>query len=170
MPDGDRHHEIWRKDWFVIIPPIGMLIIYGVACPWLFLAIPFVPIGYFLGQYLSPDLDLVGINQDEGRAMKDFKIIGALFVAWSTVYGYLMRFIGIGRKGHRNFFSHFPIVSTALRMLWFFGVPLFLIWWFLPVPTLVANFVVGIPTLGVFLGLSPSDFLHWFADLTEGGK
>jgi len=159
MPDGRTHHAIWKKAW-----PAAILVSAAAVTltrdPILAASIP---IGYFLGRYLSPDLDLVGINDDEARAMRELKIFGAFFAAYFLVYAYLMRFVGIGRKGHRNFFSHFPIVSTAIRLAWVLAIPAAVIWWYRIEP----QTWWWITLVGIFSGLTLADTMHWFADVTE---
>ena len=106
--------------------------------------------GYALGTYLDPDADLVGITSAEGRAMRHWKILGKVWVAYWTFYGAM--FTG----HHRSFWSHFPFVSTAIRLVYLF-------WWvaLLDVEWQVWHYLVGI---GVWFGLSLADGIHYAAD------
>jgi uncharacterized metal-binding protein len=156
MPSGKVHNQIWKKNYWiaVLFSALCLVVLNDAVLP------VFVLVGYFLGRYLSPDLDLIGINSDEGRMMRELKIIGVFLVMYFFLYAYLMRFVGIGRKGHRNFFSHFPGISTAIRLGWVV----------IPVAILLTHFGVHIPTisytivLGIFAGLTIADGLHYLAD------
>lgn len=160
MPNGKVHYKIWKRSWFLAIT---MAIILLVAASQYWLAAAFIPVGYFMGRYFSPDLDLVGINSDESRMMDDFKIFGAFMVAYWFPYAYLMRFIGIGRKGHRNFFSHFPVVSTIIRFL-YLAIPVILAFYYFDLPVRPEYALI---VTGVLVGMSIADTLHWAADMLE---
>lgn len=167
MPSGSVHYRIYSKKrkYIKYIAAILSVITYGVTkqITWSFLlGIGFV-IGYNLGRWIDPDQDTL-INDADGRLMRELGIFGAIIVAWFILYAYLMRFVGIGRKGHRNFFSHFPGVSTIIRLIYALAVPEFILvygiykWgWVFPVQGWYA-------VAGVWLGLSWADMFHYWAD------
>jgi uncharacterized metal-binding protein len=159
VPDGKTHFKIWKR-WRPI--PLAAALILLVVFQDYALATGLV-VGYALGRYVDPDLDQIGITNAEARTMQDFKILGAVVVAIWLPYAYVMRFVGIGRRGHRNFFSHFPGVGTAIRLAYMLALPALVIWYYgLP----VGGFV-WIALAGVLIGLTWADALHWFADITE---
>jgi uncharacterized metal-binding protein len=157
MPSGKTHYSNYKKA-AVLVPPLALLALASTGDAWTALG---VPVGYFLGRWIDPDLDQVSITDCEGRMMRDLKLAGAIFVAWWLPYAYLMRFVGIGRKGHRNFFSHFPGVGTALRLLWLFAAPIAAIWWYDWSLTWEQWGVL----FGVWIGLTFSDTIHYLADI-----
>lgn len=114
-------------------------------------------VGYLMARYVEPDLDLFGITSSEGRMIHDFKILGAFMVAYWVPYGYLFR------EHHRSFWTHFPLVSGLIRMLYMSPPTLYLLyrfrlweWWMVPF------------TFGIWIGLSVNDALHFLADLIVG--
>lgn len=165
MSDGARHHEVWRKGWIVALPL--SLLTYVVVDP-------FHPawncgtlgclsgntvyslgvlLGYGMGRYISPDLDLMGVTSDEGRLVNEIPVLGVfLYGHWAT-YG------AIFRKHHRSFWTHFPGVSTAIRIIYQF-YPLFIVFflksWYFP-------WIYQI-IFGIWIGLSFADFLHFWED------
>jgi uncharacterized metal-binding protein len=120
-------------------------------------------IGYILERWVDPDLDQVGITGSEARLMKDFKIIGSIMVACWLPYAYSMRFISLGKtgkKGHRSFFSHSPVIGTIIRLVYMF-LPLLIytaIW-----GNLYYEEIVGF--LGLWIGLSFGDTIHLLLDV-----
>lgn len=159
MPNGETHYRIWKT-----AAPVAVFYsaAFGLAtASWEFGLITFA--GYLLGRYISPDLDLIGINNDESRMMEELGPVGVVGVMLFFPYAYMMRFLGIGRRGHRNFFSHFPYISTTIRILWLLLIPGLLLWKFYPIIFLWAPTIVG----GLVAGLGFADFLHWLADITE---
>lgn len=113
--------------------------------------------GYSMARYVEPDLDLFGITSSEGRMIHDFKILGAFMVAYWVPYGYMFR------AHHRSFLTHFPLVSTSIRML-YMAPPIF---WFLSKFGIWEWWMVPF-TFGVWVGLSINDALHWSADTFVG--
>lgn len=144
MPDGIHHDNVWKVGWAVI----GPTSLYAMSID------PAIGIGmmggYVLGRYLNPDADLVGISYAEGMAMRHFKVLGWIWVGYWTFYG------GMFKEMHRSFWTHFPFVSTAIRMAYLLW-PLALIS-FHPQP-------YHLPMLfGVYLSLSVSDMSHYISD------
>lgn len=176
MADGKTHYTAWKYGSVAAVSA-------GVATAALGLYLgdmnvvaagPAIVVGYGLGRWISPDLDLVGANSDEGRMMKELKIVGALLFAWFSVYAYLMRFAGLGKKGHRNFFSHFPGVSTVIRLAWLLLFPLVSIPIYFSIQRGFGEYFVLPVTItcavGVVAGLSIADTLHYVLDILPSTK
>lgn len=119
--------------------------------------------GCLMGILLTPDLDQETKNRVENKLIKSrifpIRIIGYLYIWYFLPYALWLP--------HRSFWSHFPIVSTALRLLYL--VPLMLIF-------ALALYYAGVEiitflqynqrTVILFvLGLVLSDTLHWVMDL-----
>jgi len=111
-------------------------------------------IGYGMGRYIGPDWDIVGINTNEGKIINELKFFGYFLYGISSIYG------AIFRKFHRSAITHFPILSTSIRLL-------FVFWWigFLYYFNIIQfdwwQFWFG---LGILFGLSESDLNHWLCD------
>ena len=156
MSTGEVHYSVynwWR--WLVIV--VGVLTgFYNIP-----LALGIL-IGYFvIARYITPDQDQVGITSEESRIMQELKIFGVLVICYFLPYAYFMRFIGIGRKGHRNFFSHTPGVGSLIRLTYLImpliACFLYFKWEFNEISVLLF--------VGAFLGLSFNDFLHSIYDI-----
>lgn len=119
---------------------------YGLACG----------VGCLLGIPLTPDLDQEGISSSEYWIIK-----------WTMGLGFLwtMLWYPYARAcPHRCFASHFPIVSTIIRLAYlavFVGVLCYAFGWQLPSVNWLALF-------WGFVGLVISDSLHWFLDVKFG--
>jgi uncharacterized metal-binding protein len=148
MPNGEIHLRMWRT-YFPLAAASAALVL--VVFQDLGLALGVLG-GYLLGRYIDPDLDQVGITSAEGRLMRELKIVGVLVTAWFVPYGYAMK--------HRSFLSHFPGVSTAIRLGWLLVLPLLAVWYFQPsLP------VWAVPVLAaVFAGLTLADTVHYLLD------
>jgi len=159
MPNGKIHY----RNWYYAAP---IAFIGGGAVFYLtggdLIVSMCVPLGYFLGRWIDPDLDQVGITNAEGRMMGELKIFGAITTAWFLPYAYIMRFVAIGRKGHRNFFSHFPGVGTVIRLVWMFWAIALVFWWYRWDYTYPLHIL-----LGIFVGLTLADGVHYIADVLE---
>ena len=148
MPSGKVHFSHWKKGWVVE----GVLIVLLLSFHHPFLALGSL-IGYFLGQFITPDADLVGITFGEGRMLRKLPVIGGLFVGYWTIYG------AVFRKHHRSFWTHSYIFSTVIRFVygfWWIGLFRYTETWFL------------LSVLGMFIGLCLSDGLHVWADMRYG--
>lgn len=124
--------------------------------------------GYVMGYFITPDLDQVGMTSDEGRLMEAFGILGVLIVMIFLPYAFIMRFVGFGKKGHRNFFSHTPWISTLIRLVWLY-FPFYRIWAsYFPEThiTIWHSFIF----FGQWWGLGFADLVHWILDFTPRGK
>lgn len=160
MPSGIIHEELRQKGRLVVLPlsviipfllsPIDMRyggeIIIGVG----------IFLGYeFVGKYVTPDWDLAGITNDESRMIGKFPILGNILFGISSMYGSFFY------KHHRSFWTHFPFVSTAIRYL-------FLLWWvFYQIYQSRMDLYWAIFLfMGMFVGTSLSDAIHWGADIS----
>ena len=115
--------------------------------------------GYSFGRYCSPDWDLMGSNADEGRMVNELPIIGHILFGISSTYG------SIFRRHHRSFATHFPIVSTLIRLCFVGIFPL----------TLAEYYGINLIGngwhkfwLGFWAGLSQADSIHWWLDSNFG--
>lgn len=161
MPDGKTHLTIWKKHlsrWVVACISLAFVMLLGDWPIEAVLVFAFAGLGYVFGYYVDPDLDQVGLSSAEGRMLRDFPGPGAVVAAWWLVYGYVAQTI-LG--GHRAFLTHFPGVSTIIRVAWTW-LPICVIMWVIrfPIPDLTWWAVVG-----MWLGLSFADYLHWRADM-----
>ena len=108
-------------------------------------------LGYLLGYVIDPDLDIVTRSDVETRMIKKFKVLGWVYVGYWWVYAKIFP--------HRSFLSHFPGVSTAIRLVYAF-------WWFFVLLVyfdLWSNTVL-LYIIWVWIGLTVADGLHWFLD------
>lgn len=103
------------------------------------------------------------MSASESRAVNELKILGYPLFGISSMYG------AIFRRKHRSFLTHFPVISTLIRLLFVFG------WW---VPFLYwKGIIIYEPwQLEAFIyalwGLSQADLIHYLADMIwlEDGK
>lgn len=167
MSDGQTHHRVWRRN-LLLVPPLTVITYLatdglGVICFTKFclsasvIISAGVPTGYLMGRYIDPDLDQMGTTAAEGRLVNEIPILGHfLYGHWST-YG------SIFRKHHRSIITHFPVLSTIIRIIYQF-YPLFILIW------AKEWFHISIPLFffGILIGLSFADFLHWYKDVTSG--
>ena len=157
MPNGKVHIRLWKQWSFLAIIP-ALLALYAQD----FLTALCIPLGYLMGAFIGPDLDQVGISSDEGRMMRSFGFLGSLFAAWWLPYAYLMRFLG----GHRSFWSHLPLISTALRFAWGFWPIVGLgTWWIITRNEFWVLPIAGRSIIGLISGMTVSDTVHCTADL-----
>lgn len=165
MASGKVHYQHWKKG---SIPTAATAVVTGISLVYFGQDVFFVFLltlswlfGYFLGKFITPDLDLIGVTWSEWAAMRELKFLGLLILVWFTPYAYGMRFVGLGKKGHRNFFSHSPIISTAIRLFWLL-VPAVVAWYYWRFTIyLFMWYIIG----GLFIGLAISDIIHLFGDL-----
>lgn len=144
MPSGEVHHAIHKVGYVTGVPASLYLMIYDAPAGLGYLA------GYHIGRYVDPDWDIMGVSTSEANMIKDFKILGYALFGYASIYG------AVFRTMHRSFITHFPYISTAIRLL-------FLLWW---IPVLGID--VGVWwqrfVFGVWLGLSHADAHHTLAD------
>jgi uncharacterized metal-binding protein len=107
-------------------------------------------VGYELGRWIDPDMDQIGITSSEGRVVNDFKILGYFIIGYTTIYG------AIFRRYHRSFITHFPGVSTAIRLVYLF-------WWLYFTIDILYDYQIMVG-IGVWAGLSIADLIHYVLD------
>jgi uncharacterized metal-binding protein len=148
MPNG-RTHAKWTLyltlPSFIIGAAIDHSFLGGLACS----------LGCLAGIPLTPDLDQEGISTSEYWIIK-----------WTCGLGFLWTMLWFPYAlacPHRSFVSHFPIVSTLIRLLYlgffiavacYFGMP------FPELNLYLAAYAV--------LGLIISDVAHWALDVKFG--
>ena len=115
--------------------------------------------GYEIGKYIDPDWDLVTATNSESRMINELPLIGYYLFGVSSMYG------AIFRRMHRSFWTHFPAVSTAIRHFFVFGGLGWEIYW----STLDWSWLIFI-YIGIFVGNSFSDAIHWFLDMIKYPK
>ena len=159
MPSGQIHLQIYKRNASWIIP-------VNIACSLIaggdFLFTASLVAGYGLGYYNSPDLDLIGINADEGRMMRHFPILGHLFVAWWFLYAGIAQVFG----GHRSRFSHGYLIGALFRLIWLF-IPIVFIWTKLSLFHIPPDIFIKQIFFPLWIGLAESDALHIFADFNH---
>src|SRR5690348_3635666 len=101
----------------------------------------------------------MGTNNSEGRMVNEFPIFGHFLFGISSAYG------SIFRRNHRSFITHFPIFSTAIRLLFVFFVPYIILkYWGI---NLMSDSISMI-RFGFWIGLSQADTIHYFLDTISG--
>ena len=115
--------------------------------------------GYSVGRWIDPDWDLVTANNSESRMLRELPILGNFLFGISSWYGsYFFH-------NHKGFFSHFPIISTAIRLIFVGLVP------FLICDSLGINLIGNgwhMFHLGFWAGLSQADSIHFWLDKNYG--
>ena len=155
MPDGKTHTRLHQRYIpYATAVGVGLATLSGRPST----GAAFV-VGYIAGLLIEPDLDMVGITESERRAMRWLVVLAVPWLFWWSIYAALPFF------RHRSLLTHYPLLSTLIRLLWLF------------VPVL---FISGVmrwdvqPFLGALLsreeawvfafGLSLSDLVHDAAD------
>ena len=112
-------------------------------------------VGYTFHRYCDNDWDIMGTNNAEGRMVNELWLIGHFLYGISSTYG------SIFRKYHRSIITHFPYLSTAIRMFFVFLIPF----------TILDGYGVNLIGnnwhlfwLGFWNGLSNADAIHYYLD------
>jgi uncharacterized metal-binding protein len=150
MPPGHVHLNLWKK-----YLPLPIVLSFIISFIWDLEAGASFLMGYGVGYYVDPDLDHISITAGEGRILRDFKIFGAIFLAFWFPYSYIFKHRGI---------SHTHILGTLSR--WSYaGLVLFIL--IRPEMAEVSRFFSAVGTLGiyVFLGNCFSDAIHILSDM-----
>ena len=131
MADGVTHLKYHDRLWIVAIIVMAIIgyILYSMGINPIEYIVLYM-IFYGIGEYfISPDLDLLSVTGQDGRALTLIKsnvilgcLLGLPFAMWSLIYSWFMQLLG----GHRNPWSHGIIIGTLGRMLWF-NLPLTLV-------------------------------------------
>lgn len=151
MSSGVVHYKYYMSGYKYSVPAsLGSWYLFG----WMF------GLGYFLGysfhRYCDNDWDLMGTSGSEGRMVNELPIIGHLLFGVSSTYG------SIFRKYHRSAITHWPVVSTAIRLFFVFSVPVIILhgYGINALSSELMNMWVGILT-----GLSHADAIHLYLDI-----
>lgn len=153
MPSGNVHYEYYKRGYLFILP-ISLLV-----CVYNFIIGIGLLIGYTFHRWFDNDLDIMGTSACEGRQVNELPIIGHILFGISSTYG------SVFRRHHRKFITHFPFVSTFIRLL-FLGFPLYFV-----LKSFDFNFqsIIFLQFIMAFwVGLSLADFLHWLLDKIIG--
>jgi len=154
MPPGEVHYKYFKSGYLIEIPFSIILLFWN----WKF-ALGNI-IGYSIHRWIDNDWDIFGSNNAEGRMVNEIPFLGHFLYGVSSTYGSFFR------KHHRSFWTHFPFVSTIIRLAFVFTIP-FVLFDYYGI-NLIGNgwhmFYIG-----VWSGLSQADGIHWFLDLTYGG-
>ena len=103
----------------------------------------------------------MGVNSAEGRQVNELPVLGHIMFGVSSTYG------SIFRKYHRSWMTHFPYVSTVIRLFFFFIIP------FVVLDAHGVNFIGNgwhLFWLGFWDGLSHADAIHYYLDIKSGWK
>ena len=153
MPAGEIHFQYFKRGYYFVVPSSVLLSLWDVK-----FAIGNL-VGYSLGRWIDPDWDLMGTNNGEGRMVNELPAVGHYLYGKSSMYG------SIFRKWHRSFITHFPGISTSIRLA-FVGYEPFFVGDFVGI-----NFLGGgwhMFWLGLWFGLSQADGIHYWLDKTYG--
>jgi len=159
MPDGRTHYRYWRG-WrcsAIVIATLAWGIHGGLLDKSLLFFLAF-PLGYQLGAWIDPDLDLRGNTRAKRRYRRS--ILYPAYWWWQ-----LYSIIASKFAGHRSLLTHLPLLSTAIRLAWVL-IPIIVITaimgWFIP-----EGYVSGLALfgMGLLLGLSYADTIHVVADI-----
>jgi uncharacterized metal-binding protein len=134
-------------------------------------------LGCLAGIFLTPDLDIEAVTGSEWTIIKWTLGLGWLWVLFWWPYAWVFH--------HRSIWSHLPILSTVIRLL-YVALVFSLWWWVLSVLVAAVTFMFGngsywLPEVnpasmwafcmenfewafGLFFGLAVSDFAHWLMD------
>ena len=148
MPSGIVHYKFFKAGYLIEFPEVIYLSILN----------PIVGIshfiGYSFGRWCDPDWDLLAVNNAEIRVIHELKIFGYPLYGISSIYG------AIFRGHHRSIQTHFPVISTLIRLL-------FIFWW-LPILYYFGYIHYSFWQLEIFIGflwgLSQADLTHFIAD------
>lgn len=155
MPSGEIHYRAFKKGYLIEIPLSVIMSFWD----WRFGLGNIV--GYSLHRYLDNDLDLMGVTAAEGRMVRELPILGNFMFGMSSIYG------SFTRHNHRNFWTHFPFISTLIRLFFFFVFPFALL------DAYGINLIGNgwhLFWIGLWGGLSHADGIHYFLDVKSGWK
>lgn len=153
MPDGATHYRYYKKGYPIMLP----LSIILTLIDWK-MGVGLV-VGYSIHRYCDNDWDIMGTNNAEGRAVNELPILGHFIYGISSTYG------SIFRRHHRSFITHFPFVSTVIRLI------------FVLSPIFIIGDYSGVNFIGdgwykfwvcLWVGLSIADTIHWYLDKNFG--
>lgn len=119
---------------------------------------PIAPLigGALAGLVLTPDLDVRGGSISNHLVRRSAGcLVGGIWRLFWLPYSHFFH--------HRSALTHFPVISTAIRLLYLFGIPL-LIWYLVKGVLLLP----ALPWWGIWAvyGLMAADGIHWVLDHT----
>lgn len=150
IPSGDVHYKYYMGGYKLALP----VSIVSSLFDWKY-GIGYL-VGYSLGRWIDPDWDLMSANAAEGRVVNELPLIGHLLYGISSSYGSFFR------EHHRSVWTHFPIFSTLIRLIWLFVVP------FAVLDGYGINFIGNgwhFFWVGLWIGLSHADTIHYVLDI-----
>ena len=111
-----------------------------------------------VGQVLSPDLDQEDLTRSDWIVLRRLGPFAGLWLAYFYPYAWLIP--------HRSAISHFPVISTAIRIIYLCAPLWFIRDWIAAKMTVeIAVFLTGCLT-----GLMVSDTAHYYMDLWSTSK
>lgn len=150
MPAGNVHYKYYMKGYWVEIP----LTLSLVFVDWQ-LSLGNI-VGYTFHRWCDNDWDLTIASEADGRALRELPIIGKFLFGISSTYA------GFFRRYHRHWITHFPGISTLIRLCFVFITPLvFFDSWNI---NLIGNGWHKF-WLGWWFGQSQADGIHYYLDL-----
>lgn len=148
MPSGVVHYKWFKRGYMFIVPSSLLLCFWDVRFG---LGNLF---GYSFHRYCDNDWDIMGVNEAEGRAVRELPVVGLYLFGVSSVYG------AVFRKRHRKPETHWPYLSTIIRLLFVFAWPFITLYGYGINPLDWYVF-----WLGFWNGLSLADGIHWALDM-----
>ena len=140
MPSGKVHNTVT-----LLATPLVCVSAYGISED--AVTVLCVGVGMLSGLVLTPDLDVDNGSRSNYHIRKWFGNVAEKI--WRIYWYPYAKIIP-----HRSALSHFPVISTLIRVLYLFWPILFIN------PTLITKNVFII-----IIGLVISDTLHWFMDV-----
>lgn len=153
MPSGDIHYKYYIRGYVYQLPLTLILSFWNLKFSLGNIA------GYSFHRWCDNDWDIMGTNNAEGRMVNELPLIGHFLYGVSSTYG------SIFRKYHRSFITHFPFVSTLIRLIFIFTFPL-IIFDYCGVNLIGDGWHMFY--IGFWVGLSQADGIHWYLDKTHG--
>lgn len=118
-------------------------------------------VGYSCGRWIDPDWDIFGSNNAEGRMVNEIPILGHFLYGVSSTYG------SIFRRKHRSIITHFPGLSTIVRLVFVLAVP-FIVGDYVGI-NFIGNGWISF-WVGLWTGLSQADAIHYLLDIKSKWK
>lgn len=153
MPPGWVHNRVRKK-----MAPATLALAGIAGAGFLISPIAFAAgavVGVPLGAIVDPDLDQISITAAEGRMMRT---IGPLALPWLAFWGLYAAF---PLFKHRSFWTHYPVVSTFIRIVFFAALSL---WGWMQWQKTWPPVWLWFFWAGVWFELSIQDLIHTTAD------
>ncbi len=149
MPDGTVHRNLYKAGWIIELPQLAYLATQSPT----FAAGHFC--GYVIHSICDNDWDIQGVSVSESTAVNKLPILGYFIFGISSIYG------AIFRRFHRSFITHFPGISTIIRLYFLIGWEITLLYVYEIIEYQTWHFVF---LFGLWLGTSQGDLIHYLAD------